>query len=196
MFLDIAKTWERDFGENLLSGESVSWLDAQLSEQVKKLGYARFESENELMAEYIATHDMQLTKIVCSAKVHRIYSNAVLQKLCEASGCDIEIADDGEDVIFAVVENGRILAYAGMNDVLYNDGSVEISVETAPDERRKGYGISCVYELLKYLLDKGICVRYKCALSNCASSALAEKCGFELEGIRFSYVCERIYADA
>jgi len=35
-------------------------------------------------------------------------------------------------------------------------------------------------------------VRYKCSEQNTESSALAEKLGFLLEGIRFSYVCEKI----
>ena len=79
-----------------------------------------------------------------------------------------------------------------MNDVIYADGSVEISVATAPDQRRKGSGEACVADITEYLLRKGITVRYKCAKSNSASLALCEKIGFELEGERLSLVFERI----
>lgn len=190
--MDIAREWEGLYGSEILSAESVEWLDNALRDDMKRLRYVRYPNENELMLEYIASPGMHMPKLEIQHKVHKIYSNAVLARLCESSGCDIEIADDGEDAVFAIVENGIILAYAGMNDLTYEDGSVEISVETAPDCRRKGYGAAVVYELTRHLLDKGICVRYKCSAENTASSALAEKCGYRLEGKRLSMVYERI----
>ena len=153
---------------------------------------ATLEEADGILVRSASMHDMQLPKSDFGVKVHMISSNAVLSKICELSGCDIEIADDGEDVIFAVLDEGRLLAYAGMNDVEYEDNSVEISVETAPEHRRLGYGSACVSALTKHLTDKGMTVRYKCSRDNTNSSALAEKCGFKLEGERFSFVCERI----
>lgn len=190
--MDTAAEWERLYGEDLTSEDSVEWLEKRLFDDMKKLRYLRYHNENELMLEYIAKPDIQMPKIDLGHKVCKIYSNAVLSKLCEASGCDIEIADDGEDGVFAIVENGVILAYAGMNDVEYSDGSVEISVETAPESRNKGYATAVVQELTQHLLNKGVCVRYKCSSDNSASSAVAEKCGFVLEGKRLSFVYERI----
>ena len=54
------------------------------------------------MKEYIYTPDMPMPKLSKNIKVHKISSNAVLFELCKNSGCDIEIADDGEDILFAV----------------------------------------------------------------------------------------------
>ena len=190
--IDKAREWERDYGDRLLSGESLDWLEREFCAFAEKLGYKRVNSENELMIEYVFTPDMQLAKTYPDIKVHKITSNAVLEKLCEMSGCDIEIADDGEDILFAVIEEGRLCAYAGMNDLCYEDGSIEISVETAPDYRRKGYGAACVCALTQYLCDKGITVRYKCSADNGPSLALCEKCGVVLEGKRFSLVMEKI----
>ena len=187
-----ARAWEEKYKGRLLSDEALESLHNTFEAVVKKLGLSRVPNENEWMMEYVFTPDMQLPKCEISFKVHMISSNAVLSKICELSGCDIEIADDGEDVIFAVLDEGRLLAYAGMNDVKYSDNSVEISVETAPEHRRCGYGSACVSALTKHLTDKGITVRYKCSRDNTNSSALAEKCGFTLEGERFSFVCERI----
>lgn len=192
---DAAKEWEDKFSPDLLSDRSVRYIENKMSAFAEKLGYRHFESENTFMTEYVFTPSMQLTKKDFSVKVHKISSNAVLEKLCEASGCDIEIADDGEDVVFAVVEDGCILAYAGMNDVFYSDNSVEISVETAPDCRRRGYGEACVAALTEHLVSKGITVRYKCSMDNTPSCALAEKLGFRLDGARYSFVCERVYAN-
>ena len=190
--IDDAAGWEDRFKEDLLSNEAVECLKNTFATIAENIGYRYFESENEYMLEYEFAPDMHLTNGLKEIKVHKISSNAVLAELCAASGCDIELADDGKDVLFAVVEEGKLCAYAGMNDVVYADNSVEISVETAPDKRRKGYGAACVEALTKYLSTKGITVRYKCSKDNVASSALAEKCGFSLGGKRFSFVCEKI----
>lgn len=190
--IDKAIEWESRYGDDLLAEESVDWMKKEFSSVAEKIGYSYFESENEYMLEYIFVPGMQLPKMPEGIKIHKISSNAVLAELCRNSGCDIEIADDGEDVLFAVVENGIILAYAGMNDIVYDDNSVEISVETAPDCRRRGYGYACVAALTTYLIEKGITVRYKCSKENYKSSALCEKCNFKLEGRRFSFVCEKI----
>ena len=141
-----------------------------------------------MMLEYVMNDAAEL-KIKTDIVPQIISSNDELEILCENTGCSIELEDDGEDILFAVVENGIILSYAGMNDLHYDDGSVEISVETAPDKRRQGYGIACVAALTSHLLVKGKTVRYKCSLFNKPSSALAEKCGFSLEGKRYSYIC-------
>lgn len=189
---DIAREWEEKYSGCLLSEKARSELYVSLEAIVKNNGLTHIQNENEWMAEYVFYPDMQLPKRDTEIKIHMISSNAVLAKICEMSGCDIEIADDGEDVIFAVVDNGRLLAYAGMNDLSYEDDSVEISVETAPEHRRKGYGSACVTALTEHLIKKGKTVRYKCSKENVRSSALAEKCGFRLEGERYSFVFERI----
>ena len=189
---DIAREWEEKYKGCLLTEKARLEMYESLEAIVKNKSLAHMENENEWMTEYVFYPDMQLPKTVSDIKVHMISSNAVLERICENSGCDIEIADDGEDVIFAVVDNGILLAYAGMNDLSYADDSVEISVETAPDHRRKGYGAACVTALTEHLKSKGKTVRYKCSKGNTRSSALAEKCGFVLEGERYSFVFERI----
>ncbi len=189
---EAARKWEERHKDDLLSAKAVSDLKREFAAIAENIGYRYFESENEYMLEYEFTPDMHVANIDNGVKVHKISSNAVLRELCAASGCDIEIADDGEDVLFAVVEDGIICAYAGMNDVFYDDNSVEISVETAPDQRRKGYGLACVAALIEHILMTGRTVRYKCSGDNVPSSALAEKCGFALSGERFSFVCEKI----
>lgn len=190
--VETAEKWAGIFSDDPMCKESIEWLEKEYKSIAEKLGYARFENENEHMYEYIMDSKSQLPKKENNISVRKISSNAVLSVVCEASGCDIEIADDGEDVIFAVLDGDRLLSYAGINDIVYDDGSVEISVETAPDHRRNGYGGACVCALCEHLLDKGRTVRYKCSAANHASSALAERCGFIKEGERFSLVFEKI----
>ncbi|MGN1082331.1 MAG: GNAT family N-acetyltransferase, partial [Candidatus Avispirillum sp.] len=82
-----------------------------------------------------------------------------------------------------------ILSYAGINDIYCGENSLGISVETAPEARRYGYGSAVVTALCEFIIGNGKKVLYKCSAENIASSALALKCGFELVGTRYSYVC-------
>lgn len=182
-----AKEFCKKFGGTPFSDEALSFADRVFGEKLRGLGYEHYAHEGELMREYILSSEDSLPLV--SHKVRMISTNEELSPLCENTGCEIELNDDGEDLLFAVVQDGEILAYAGMNDVQYADGSVEISVETSPDYRRQGLGITCVTELCRHILKKGNSVRYKSAKSNLASCALAEKCGFSLVGERYSYIC-------
>lgn len=178
-------------------GKEVKYADVKndilkgLSAFAESIGYRYFHSENETMREYSLKSISQLNNTVQNYFCRKITSESELSELCENSGCDIELSGD-DDVIFAVIKDGKIEAYAGVNDTENANIAPEISVETAPSLRRKGYGSACVTRLAAHLLKKCRCVLYKCAADNTASSSLAEKCGFVLDGTRFSFVCEKI----
>ena len=188
---NIAEEFLSEFQGNLFSNSAVIWLGEHLEDLMKKLGYEHYSHEGELMLEYVLS-DIEKLSPDATHEVVQVSDNRELERLCESTGCSIELNDSGEDVLFAVVEDDKILSYAGMNDVFYEDSSVEISVETSPERRREGLGLACVCALCKHILKKGKRVRYKCSAYNKPSSALAEKCGFSLEGKRYSYVCSRI----
>lgn len=188
---DTAEEFEHKFCGSELSSEALTWLEDKLCSFAENAGYKRFHSDNEKMLEYEVSDICHLNKNVKNDKCRMISDNSELAVLCANTGCDIEI-DGGDDVIFAVVENGVILSFAGVNDLDYDGISLEISVETVPDEMRKGYGSACVTALSEYLIGRGYKVLYKCSSSNSASAALAEKCGFRFLGARFSYTYERI----
>ncbi len=187
---DIAEEYERRFCTELLSEKALGWLENKLYSFAENVGYARFHSENEKMLEFEATDVCQLNKLKKICNCIMISDNDELAVLCENTGCDIEI-DGGDDVVFAVVEDGIILSYAGVNDIGYDGISLEISIETMPGEKRKGYGSACVTSLSEYLLGRGYKVLYKCSSDNVASAALAEKCGFRMTGTRFSLTYEK-----
>lgn len=188
---DTAEEFERKFCGSELSPVALAWLEGELYSFAENTGYRRFHSDNEKMLEYEISDICHLNKNTKSGKCQMISDNSELAALCKNTGCDIEI-NGGDDVIFAVVENGVILSYAGVNDIDHDGISLEISVETMPDEIRKGYGSACVVALSEYLIERGYKVLYKCSSNNIASAALAEKCGFSFSGTRFSYTYERI----
>lgn len=183
-----AKRLEEAFGDNLLGKRAMEYIETAYKTIAEKMGYEHFEHENSLMLEYEISDDRQLNKKLICDNCIKINSQDMLDRLCDNSGCEIELTDEN-DVVFAVVNNDTILSYAGINDIPSVNNSLEISVETATRERRRGYGAAAVTALCEYIIGKGKKVVYKCSAENIASSALALKCGFEHTGTRYSYVC-------
>jgi len=106
---------------------------------------------------------------------------------------NLEVEDTDEcDVICAVIENGRIAAYACVDDIADGDG-VEITVECAPAYRCRGYASSCVSGIANYLFGNTStnAVVYKCRSSNAASKRCAEKSGLKYIGRSLTLVYER-----
>lgn len=190
VFEDAARELEKSF-DDLLSEDALSFIDEKIKGEMKKLRYVHMPHEYEFMTEYKLTPGCSVNRFE-NEYVTAIRDNATLQKLCENSVCDIEMDDGEDDVIYAVVKDGEILSYAGINDLDRGETSVEISVETAPDYMNMGYGSASVSALCDELLKKGKNVLYKTAKTNKPSIALAEKCGFEYTGERYSYYCEKI----
>lgn len=100
--------------------------------------------------------------------------------------------DDAADVICAVLENGRIVAFAGINDI-GGDGIYEINVECAPHCRRRGYATRCVRGIAAYLFESAHAesVRYVCRAENTASVKTALSAGLEYIGRSLAIVYER-----
>lgn len=106
---------------------------------------------------------------------------------------NLEVDDeDVRDVICAVIENGRIAAYACVNDIADDDG-LEITVECAPAYRCRGYASSCAVGITNYLIKEASAsaVHYKCRSTNIASRKCAEKAGFTYTGRSLTLVYER-----
>lgn len=188
---DAARRVIEKFGDDLLSDKALKYTDGEFKAIAENIGYRHDEHENQMILEYEMRDMSQLNKKLIRGDCIKITSQEVLSKLCKNSGCEIELEGDG-DVIFAVVGDGRILSYAGVNDYTDDVNSLEINVETAEDCRRCGYASAAASALCEHILCSGKKAAYKCSAENAASSALAEKCGFELMGRRYSYVCYKI----
>jgi len=100
--------------------------------------------------------------------------------------------EDYDDILCAVhVIDGVIVACAAENDSYFEDDSMEIHVECAPQFRNRGFSSSCAAALAEAILAEETPVRYHCRTTNSASVRVAEKAGFRLLGTRFSQVCYR-----
>ena len=121
---DAARRVIEKFGDDLLSDKALKYTDGEFKAVAENIGYRHDEHENQMILEYEMRDMSQLNKKLIRGDCIKITSQAVLSKLCENSGCDIELEGDG-DVMFAVVGDGKIMSYAGIND--YTEQSLSIS---------------------------------------------------------------------
>lgn len=89
-----------------------------------------------------------------------------------------------------IVHNGRLLSLAFASQV--QEGRAEITVETAPAFRRRGYARASLAALTAKLLFRGILPVYRCRLENAASRALAEQVGYRRVGFFYQGIGRRI----
>lgn len=87
------------------------------------------------------------------------------------TGYDFGYMTNYGNVCFAAEVDGKIVAAACTNyPVLLaddqDDRRVEIGVETSPEYRRRGYGISCAAALVNELVAQGFEVLYECGSDN------------------------------
>lgn len=108
------------------------------------------------------------------------------------TGWCLEVDDeDPADVICAVIVDGKVAAFACINDV--SEYGYEVTVECAPAFRGRGFGSTCAYGLAKHVLDTypDETVSYVCREKNVASVKTAHRAGYVPTGKRRDYVFYR-----
>lgn len=129
---------------------------------------------------------MQLIKF---APEH-VSAAAEIEKLCfsepwsEASL--MMLAEGGYGTGIACVEDGTLVAYAGMVSVL-DEGEI-VNVATHPDYRRRGYARAVIDAILTLARERGVvALTLEVRESNVAARALYESAGFSTVGMRAGF---------
>ena len=184
-----AREFESKFKDNLFSADALKWLDDKLSATAKEIGYIHVKNPINHLCEYVIDKRAEIDVASVLGKVE------VLEAGNRLEGVDMTYFDDvdfNETVSAVCVVDDKVASVALTNDIEFTDECVEISVETIPGYEGKGYGTAVVAALCNYYIERGIKVRYECAKTNDASVKIAQKCGFDLLGERYSYVCYAI----
>lgn len=95
------------------------------------------------------------------------------------------------DRMAVIRRDGKIVCFAGLNDISEEDGRLEVTVECEEDFRKQGFGVSCIAKITEYLLGLGEEVKYICADDNFASAKTAESAGYDLYATCMPFVCYR-----
>lgn len=184
-----ARELESIFGGDCLSADALKWIDNVFSAIAESINYRHIAMDEHMLREYIMRDISQLHKELILPGT-RIYESEE-----ELTRDGLSIPGDMEEptgtAALAIADN-TVVSAATLNDVVYPDGSLEINVYTAENYRRRGYGESVTASLSERILSGGNYVRYNCACANNASVKIAERCGFEYTGTRYSYVCYSI----
>ena len=185
----LGREFEARFGAAPVSGEAVGWLTERLSPLMEERGYDECDIESCPLLDY---------------RPDRIREEAIL------SGCELIASLDGErwgDLPLeeyrldpenpvdrmAVIrdEEGKIVCYAGLNDISEEEGFCEIAVECVPVFRSRGFGASCTALLMRYLTSLGERCQYVTSHLNVPSVRCAEKAGLRLEKTVFPFIFRR-----
>lgn len=187
-FARLAEKFAKKFEDDPLSPDALRFIEDHFTKPMAKAGY-NYESDFDHLVLNYEAEDEYLTDPGHGDAVVFIDTDEKLASLYLNTTRDFRINDaDPVDVAFAVVKGDTALSVASVND-FSDDGSVEINVETAPNERGQGYGSAVTYALCRHLLSLGKRVSFRCRSTNAPSQRIAEKCGLTYKGKTYSFVC-------
>ncbi len=189
VFENVASEYAEKYGDAPLSDEALSFVYRSIAPAMDKAGYEAAPMGSGHLVSFVADKTIDMPEANEQIPVIKI------EKISDFSSFEIPSSmvpevddDDPSDVYFVIVQGGRIVSFAGVND-LSDDGAIEINVETDDGFKKKGYGKAVVAALIKYLVCLGERVRYCCNVSNVASVKIAKGLGlcFEKETSSFVY---------
>ncbi|MBR4960134.1 MAG: GNAT family N-acetyltransferase [Clostridia bacterium] len=192
----LAEEFENTFTD-LLSEEALTWLADRLAPIMEELEYDSSSMMMHSHREYRLT-PAQLSALAPAAKEAELLT--VLTDADRETEAELELdafemdGSNPDDAMTVIRENGQIVCFAAVNDIIENDTTggldwIELNVECGEAWRRKGYGAACVTALTRYYLEKGKGVKYLCDEENIPSIHTAERVGYSL----YSQVVPMVY---
>jgi len=184
---DLAEAFEKKWPDPL-APEALEWLAGQLYSVMENLGY---ESESMVMRSHSEYRLLPEKREMLPVPGTGAALLTVLADTDRVGAEDLELdafemdGSNPEDAMTVIRQDGRIVCFAAVNDMIENDCTagldwIELNVECAPDYRRRGYATTCVAELTRYYLEKGKGVKYLCDEDNTASIRTAQRVGYDL----------------
>ncbi len=187
--LKTAEEFEKNYSANPFSDEAKNFLREKLTPVMNDLGYDCTSALEKIHLEFRCGSPgmVDTSKVLPGCE---IIDTLAGENWVGVSLEDFEI-DPAEkiDRMAVIRDGGKIVCFAGLNDVCEEDDFIELTVECAEEYRGRGYGTSCAAALAEYLILLGERVKYICEDSNLASKAVAEGAGFRLCDKRMPFVC-------
>lgn len=185
-FLPVAKKFESLFGNDPFNVEAINWIHENFCKSARDNGY---EPDEKAASKWILTHKIDNVNQINRSIINN--STIRLDKFCRQKNLTTFKFDElfeQELTAFATSIDGKIVSIASENYSEY-DNIAEITVETAPDYRKKGYAASNIAALAECLINDYELVAYNCSCKNIASQKSAVRAGFINDGKAYYYVC-------
>ena len=176
MYEKIAEEFEKCFGNDPFSDKAAAFLMTKLSPEVEKLGYSTAGADTHAYREY-RCEKPNTAKILPGCELISTLDGETWDEI-DLDGFELD-PENESDRMAVIRMDGRIVCYAGLNDVCEDDGLYEITVECEEEYRNNGYAKACVAKLTQHILDHGESVKYICTSDNIASIRTAEAVGFK-----------------
>jgi RimJ/RimL family protein N-acetyltransferase len=162
IFGEIAEEFERKFDENWFSKEAIDFVKQKTAAAITNAGYIFDDSDGDTLTLKYSAHN------VAALNTTIIRADTV----------------QNERGAFVTIVDGKCVSIAELNPSSCDSAVCDIGVETSETERGKGYAVSNVAALTRFLLAGGAKkVTYHCSSNNSASCKVAEKAGFTLESV-------------
>ncbi len=176
---EICRRFEELYASDPLSEEAIAFLCRELSPVYAPFGYDEIDGEDYPLFDFRPGEGYT----PLPAPDCEIVPTLDGERWDEDLPLDEFRLDPGDPLDrMAVVRDGdgRIVCFAGLNDISEDEGFCELSVECAPAFRGRGFGPACASQLTAYLLARGAKVQYVTSCRNEESVRCAEKAGFTL----------------
>lgn len=185
---DIAEEFEKKYKTDPFSAEAVDFLTEKLTPKMAQLEYSTVGAGEHGYYEYRCDKPSS-AKIMPECEIIDTLDGEKWDEL----ELDEFMLDSAEptDRMAVIRKDGKIVCYAGLNDLSEDDGLYELTVECEEDYRGRGYATSCAAKLTEYLKDIGEGVKYVCSVNHIVSQKTAEAAGFKIYKKVFPFVCYR-----
>lgn len=172
----IAEAFAELFHGHFFSKRAIDWLDSQIEPWVNALGYYR---ESVGLYRWYEVYEKQSVSGQPLDETER----------WDGEECESELLLDfsPDYPAYVVKKEGRIVSAARTNEFDPCDSCPELTVETTPAWRGKGYASSNITALANELLADFPSVSYVCSRYNRASQKTAIKAGFVKTGRFYAY---------
>lgn len=184
--LSLCETYAARFAADLYSDAALAYLADGCAAFCTSLGYTKDKHSAVVGYNFLPQGEPTCDFAFCK----RIRRDGKYENL---TTFDLSACLAADRVIFAATSEEKIVSVAVTCETLTAENvgnSIEISTETAPDFRGKGYATACVAALSAHLLSRGYRALYKCRRENTASARVARAAGFEKTG-DFAYFVYR-----
>lgn len=176
--LSLCETYSVRFADEPFGKEAVSFLTEECEAFSRTLDYCADRHTAVVGTNFLPSGMPKEIPSICK----RIRCEGKYENL---TTFDIAALLAAERVIFAVVEADAIVSAAVTCETLNHEnvgGRIEISTETVPAFRGRGYATACVTAISDYLDSHGYTALYKCRNENAASACVARNAGFVKAG--------------
>lgn len=188
----LAEEFEEKFSRDPFSPEAKKFLHEKLNPIMNELDYDTSFAAERIHFDYRSLN-VNRDRILPQCE---IISTLEGEKWDELPLDEFSLDPCDERDRMAVIKiDGKIVCYAGINDISEDDGMIEITVECEEEYTRRGYGSSCVACIADYLDKLGLTAKYICSDSNTASRRTAEAAGLTLAAKILPFVCYKFEED-